>query len=141
FSVGRCRPHPIPSRLRPGSRRREPGSVLPDCNRDGDHDAEGAPDAGTIPPMNRSVRVELHRIEAGGSVRSVVNGGAPTYFTETELRENLRGVPISPEDVEKILSDLSAGRGEHRLSFDNASPVFAESLILNFTGAERPVEK
>lgn len=88
-----------------------------------------------------NVRVDLHRIAAGGSIRVIIDGGPPSYLTEAELRERLRQVARSPEEIEKIVADLSAGRGEHRLNISNPSPELAASLVESFTGAPRPAER
>jgi hypothetical protein len=87
------------------------------------------------------VRVELHRIALGGSIRVKIDGGEPTYLTEAELRDRLAKIPTPAEKIEEIVASLSAGRGEHRLSFDNPSPDMTSFLARNFTGAKKPVER
>ena len=69
------------------------------------------------------VLVVLHRIAAGGSIRSVVNGGRPTYFTEDEVRDRLTRADhrLEEDGVEGIIATLSTGLGSSARASDPPS--------------------
>jgi hypothetical protein len=88
-----------------------------------------------------SIRVDLHRIAAGGSIRVTVNGGQPTYLTEAEVQERLESIPALPETVEQIVANLTTERGEHALNFPGRSPETEDFLREMWTGAATPSER
>ena len=63
-------------------------------------------------------QVLLHRMALGGSVRVTPRVNAwseDVVLTDAQLRKRLSLIPR--EETDKIFSNLSRGRGEHRLSF------------------------
>lgn len=88
-----------------------------------------------------AVKVLLHRIAPGGSIRVTVDGGAATYLTEKEVRERLAETGgIDATRIDSVIADLSAGRGEHALSFENPGPEIEDYFRKRWTGAPKPEE-
>lgn len=85
--------------------------------------------------------VSLHRIAPGGSIRARINGSAASYLTEMEVRERLAKTGgIEVKQIDAVVDDLSAGRGEHVLKFENPGPEMESVLRKLWTGAAEPPE-